>query len=102
MSAMQLVDCLAAFEPVDAPFISLYVSTLPDGTGREHFEAPIRKELRARARTYRAHTPARASFDRDTDRILTYLRQEREPLVQGVAIFTCAAADDFFQALPLA
>ena len=36
MSAMQLVDRLAAGEPVDTPFISLYVSTLPDDTGREH------------------------------------------------------------------
>jgi len=36
MSAMQLVDRLAACEPVDAPFIGLYVSTLRDDTGREH------------------------------------------------------------------
>jgi len=36
MSAMQLVDRLAACEPVDTPFISLYVSTLPDDTACEH------------------------------------------------------------------
>jgi Bacterial archaeo-eukaryotic release factor family 10/eRF1 domain 3 len=51
MDVMTLVDRLADFTPVDAPFISLYASLLPDDRGRTHVEAAIRKELQARGRT---------------------------------------------------
>jgi peptide subunit release factor 1 (eRF1) len=101
MNVIQLVDRLAEFTPVQAPFVSLYVSTLPDDRGREHFGATIRKELHARARTFRAHTPERASLDRDVERILAYLRQEVDRAAHGVAIFACAGAGDFFEALQL-
>jgi peptide chain release factor subunit 1 len=101
MDVMQLMDRLADFPPVDQPVISLYVSTAPDPRGREHFEAPIKKELLGRARTYRPHTPERAGFDRDVERILDYLRRDVAPSAHAVAIFACAGAGDFFEALQL-
>jgi peptide subunit release factor 1 (eRF1) len=101
MNVMEVVDRLAELEPVDLPFISLYVSTTPDDTGRMHYEASIKKELHARARTFHAHSPARASYDRNVERILAYLRTAVDPSANGVAIFACAAASDFFEAVQL-
>ena len=101
MDVIEIVDRLAERAPVDLPFISLYVSTLPDDTGREHYEATIRKELRARARTFPPHSAERASFDRDVERILEYLYRAVNPAANGVAIFACAGADDFFEAVQL-
>jgi len=101
MNVIEIVDRLAEREPVDLPVVSLYVDTRPDDTGREHYEATIRKELRARARTFPPHTRERASFDRDVERILDYLHGAVDPAANGVAIFACAGADDFFEAVQL-
>ncbi len=101
MNVIEIVDRLAEREPVDLPFISLYVSTLPDDTGRDHYEATIRKELHARARTFAPHSPERASFDRDVERILDYLRGAVDPSANGVAVFACAGDGDFFEAVQL-
>lgn len=98
----QIIDRLAAFEPVDLPFISLYLNAQANEHGRQDFERFLRKEFSERARTYRAHTPARESFDRDVERINEYLADELRPETNGVAIFACAGAGDFFEAIQLA
>jgi peptide chain release factor subunit 1 len=97
----QALDRLAALELTEFPFISLYLNTQPDQRGRDNFDPFIRKEFRARAKTYEAGSPARASFDRDTERITSYLNDELQPSANGVAIFACSGADDFFEAIQL-
>jgi peptide chain release factor subunit 1 len=97
----QLMDRLAAFEPVELPFISLYLNAQANEHGRTDYERWLRKELSERARLFKAHTPERESFDRDAERITEYLSNELRPETNGVAIFACAGADDFFEALQL-
>jgi len=61
MSDVELIlDRLAAFEPTGRPFLSIYVDARPDNTGREHWQANVRKELGERAKSYGARTEARA------------------------------------------
>ena len=79
MSLNDLLDRLAAVEPSELPFISLYVDARPDSHGRDHFEASIRQELHARAGTYPPHSPQRESFDRDVERVMRYLHEELQP-----------------------
>src|SRR5205814_332254 len=62
----------------------------------------LRREFNERARTYKAHTPERESFDRDAERINDYLANELRPETNGVAVFACAGAGDFFEAIQLA
>jgi peptide subunit release factor 1 (eRF1) len=97
----QVIDKLAAFEPVELPFISLYLNAQANQHGRADFDRWLRKEFTERARTFRAGTPARASFDRDVERVTEYLSQEVRPETNGIAIFACAGAEDFFEALQL-
>src|SRR5687768_16178437 len=59
----RVLDRLAAFEPTGRPFLSIYVDARPDNTGREHWQANVRKELGERAKSYGARTEARADFD---------------------------------------
>jgi peptide chain release factor subunit 1 len=61
----------------------------------------VRKEFRARLRTYPLRSPERQSFDRDTERIVHYLSEELRPSANGLAIFACAGANDFFEAVQL-
>ena len=95
----QIIDRLAAFEPVGLPVVSLYLNAQANEHGRQDFERFLRKEFAERARTFKAHSPERESFERDVERINEYLGEEMRAETNGVAIFACAGADGFFQAV---
>lgn len=101
LSLNKLMGRLAAFEPTDLPFISLYLNAQANQHGKQDFDRFLRKEFRERAKTYAAHTPARESFDRDVERINTYLTEKAEASSNAIAIFACAGADEFFEAVQL-
>ena len=96
-----LLGRLSEFEPQKLPVISLYLNAQANEHGRDNFHVFVRKELNDRARTYQPHSPERASFDEDMVRIHRYLEQEIVPATQGIAIFACAGADDFFEVAQL-
>ena len=98
----QIIDRLAAFEPVGLPVVSLYLNAQANENGRQDFERFLRKEFSERGRTFKAHTPESESFERDVERINLYLRDELRPETNGVAVFACAGADDFFEAIQTA
>ncbi len=93
-----LLERLAEFEPTGLPFISLYLNAQANENGRDQFERFVRKEFSERAKTYAANTPERESFDRDVERIKEYLANEVRPESNGIAVFACAGANDFFEA----
>ena len=92
---------LALFESSSLPVLSVYVNTQADQHGRANFEPFLRKELKAKAATYALRSPERDSFDRDAEKIIEYLGKELRASSHGVAIFACAGANDFFEALQL-
>ena len=98
----QIIDRLAEFEPVGLPVVSLYLNAQANENGRQDFERFLRKEFTERARTFKANSPERESFERDVERINEYLRDEVRPETNGVAVFACAGADEFFQAVQTA
>src|SRR5262244_4597746 len=100
MPLNETMDKLAAFEPTDLPVISLYLNAQADQHGRDNFDSFIRKEFKAKAETFPLRSPARISFDKDSERITAYLKNLR-PSANGVAIFACAGADNFFEAVEL-
>ncbi|HSL23793.1 MAG TPA: Vms1/Ankzf1 family peptidyl-tRNA hydrolase [Vicinamibacterales bacterium] len=95
------LDRLAEFEGATGPFVSLYLNAQPNDRGRDNFSTFLKNELRRRVATYELDTPARDSLERDIQRIEAYLASELLPSANGVAIFACAAADDFFEAVQL-
>jgi peptide chain release factor subunit 1 len=95
------LDRLARFEPIAQPVVSLYVNLQANERGRDHYMPFVKKELRARARTYPKRSPERESFDRDVERIEEYLAGAVPPSAEGLALFACASAGGFFEALLL-
>jgi peptide chain release factor subunit 1 len=93
------LDRLAAFEAADAPVLSLYLDMRPDEQGRPRHETFLRKAWLERGRSLSGD--ARKSFDRDTGRIDAYLASEVPKSVNGLAVFACSAANDFFEAVQL-
>jgi peptide chain release factor subunit 1 len=96
-----LLDRLAAFEPTALPVLSLYLNTSPDQHGRDAYASFLRKELKAAGRTFPLRSPERTSFERDAERITAYLNDVLRPSSNGVALFACAGADDFFEHVQL-
>ncbi|MGH9903716.1 MAG: Vms1/Ankzf1 family peptidyl-tRNA hydrolase, partial [Pyrinomonadaceae bacterium] len=95
------MERLTTFEHTDLPVISLYLNTQANEHGRADFDRFLRKELNERAKTYGSHTPERESFDRDVERITKYLEEDVQPSTNGIVVFACAGADDFFEAAQL-
>jgi peptide chain release factor subunit 1 len=92
------LDRLSAFEPADAPVISLYLDMRPNEVGRAAYDSFLRKTLADRSRALTGD--ARKSFDRDVDRITKYLGENVRKSANGLAIFACAERD-FFEAVDL-
>ena len=90
---------LSRFTPTTMPVLSVYLNTQPDRHGRDHFESFLRKELKARANTYAPRSPERDSFDKDVQKITSWVGAELRPSSNGAAIFACSGAGDFFEAL---
>lgn len=95
------LDRLAEFDSGGNPVISLYLNAQPDEHGRDKFSTFLRKELRGRAASYPADSASRKSLERDVEKIEAYIASELKPSANGLAIFACSAADDFFEALQL-
>lgn len=95
MTLTEQLDRLAAFEPAPYPVVSLYLNTQAGPSGRDQYHVFVRKELKARSRTYAAHSPERESLDRDLEKIVRYLETQLQPSANGVAIFACSAGELF-------
>jgi peptide subunit release factor 1 (eRF1) len=93
------LDRLAAFEPNDAPVLSLYLDMRPNDQGRPQYESFLRKTFAERATTLKGD--ARKSFDRDVERITAYLENDVRKSANGLALFACAGGDDFFESVQL-
>jgi peptide subunit release factor 1 (eRF1) len=100
MELDELMKKLTAFDPAGFPVISLYLNAQSDQHGRDQFDQFVRKQCEEIAKTFPQRTPARASFDRDVERIKYYLENELEPSANGAAIFACSGAG-FFEAAQL-
>jgi len=98
---MNHLDELAAFEPTRYPFISLYLNLEPDQHGRDNFESFVRKEFKAKAKSLAPESPEAMSFKRDMARIRSCLRDDVHASANGLAIFACAGANDYFKAVQL-
>jgi peptide chain release factor subunit 1 len=101
MALTEQLERLAAFDAAPYPVVSLYLNTQPDQHGRDQHQAFIRREFKARSRTYPANSPERESLDKDLERIGQYLENELQPSANGVAIFACSAGE-LFEAIQLA
>lgn len=100
-SLRRQLDELVAFEPIGFPFVSLYLNAQPDQHGRDNFEPFVRKELNRRLKSFPADSRERESIERDAGRIALYLSNELRPSANGVVIFACAGAENYFKTIQL-
>ncbi|MFL5518620.1 MAG: hypothetical protein ACJ8DJ_20885, partial [Gemmatimonadales bacterium] len=94
-------DRLVSFPPTTFPVISLYLNAEADEHGKVDVDRFLRRELAARGRTFEPHSADRESYDRDVQRIQDWVAANLGPRANGVALFACSGADDFFEAIQL-
>jgi peptide subunit release factor 1 (eRF1) len=94
------LEKLAAVEPQQSPVLSVYLNLAADQHGRDSYDAFLRKVVADRQKAFRENTPEKASFDRDVERINTYLANEVNRASDAVAIFA-SHATDLFEAVQL-
>ena len=93
----KLLDKLVNFEPVEAPVISLYLDARADQHGQQNFLPFVRKQLTSRIKSYENQSEEQLSLEEDFVRIVRYLESDVPPSVQGLAIFACSKAKDWFE-----
>ena len=98
MKNSRILKKIAKVEAADAPFISIYLNAEANNYGRDDFDAFLKKQLSEHQDKFEEHTPERESFDRDLERIKEYAGKIPAS-ANGVAIFACAGADDFFETI---
>ena len=93
---------LEAFEPTTLPVLSVYLNTQADEHGRAPDAVPyLLREFKTLAKTWAPGSPERHSLDRDVERIVAYATHRIDPATNGVAIFACWGAEEFFEAIQL-
>jgi peptide chain release factor subunit 1 len=93
------LERLTAFDPTDAPVLSLYLDMRADHEGRHPYDAFLRKTFAERSRLLTGD--ARKSFDKDAERITSYLDDRASRSARAIAIFACSAAGGYFEAIEL-
>jgi peptide chain release factor subunit 1 len=94
------LDRLAEADTGPFPVVSLYLNLQPGQNGRDNFGPFLRNEFEDRLRTYAAGGPERQSLELDARRIHEYVAKVA-PMVNGLAVFACSAAD-LFETIELA
>jgi peptide chain release factor subunit 1 len=91
-----MLERLVEFQPQVAPVISLYLDARVNEHGKRNFAPFVRKRMAEMKRTFPPHSSELESFIADGVRIDRYLEDEPRASAQGIVIFACSAANDFF------
>ena len=97
-NAERLLEKLLAYEPDSGVFVSLYLDARVNENGKRNLLPIVRKQLNERAKSYDNGTSEQENFEKDSARIINYLETGVPTTAQGLAIFACSAAGDYFEA----
>lgn len=101
MKLNDLVQKLAAFEPSGFPVVSLYLDAKANKNGRDEYEIWFRQEIANLSENYEEDSAEAQSIKQDIEKIQQFLETEADESANGIAIFACAGADDFFETAQL-
>jgi peptide chain release factor subunit 1 len=97
MKLNDLMQKLAAFEPNGFPVLSIYLDSQGIEQGREDYRIWLKTELAQQSADFENESAEAQSFNEDVRRINEYLDASIEPATNGIAIFACFGADEFFE-----
>ncbi|HUR98825.1 MAG TPA: Vms1/Ankzf1 family peptidyl-tRNA hydrolase [Pyrinomonadaceae bacterium] len=96
MRQFNFLNKLLEVQPTGSPFISLYLNTEPNETGKKDFDVFLRKQLSDHIAVMDAGSEKREHFEQDSKKIEEFV-ESLDPSTRGVAIFASAGDGDFFR-----
>jgi peptide chain release factor subunit 1 len=95
MNKFNFINKLLDFEPGKEPFVSIYLDTRANKTGKKNFDVFLKKKINERLDEMGTNSDDRHAFENDAERIRRFV-DALDPAVQGAAIFA-SASRGFFQ-----
>lgn len=96
MNQFNILKKLLDVQPNGSPFISIYLKTEPNETGKKDFDVFLKKQLSDHLAVLDAGSEERERFEKDDERI-TAFAEAIDSSTRGVAIFASTGNNDFFQ-----
>jgi peptide chain release factor subunit 1 len=102
MKLTNLIKTLGSFEPDGYTFLSLYLNTEANETGRENYPVWLKKRLSEEGRTYNDDPDGTERFGKVIEKINGFVDEEADPAANGIAIFAALGDEQIFEAVQLA
>src|SRR4051794_61847 len=96
MQQFKFLESLVDFEPTGFPFLSIYLNTEPNETGKKDFEVFLRKQFSEHGAILEASSSEKESFEADEKRINEFI-ESLDPSTRGVAVFASSGSDGIFK-----
>lgn len=96
MRQFKFMTKLLEAQPTDSPFLSIYLDTSANETGKKDFPVFLKKQLSDHAAVLDPDSDRFKSFEKDRERIEEYT-ESLDPSVRGVAIYSRSGEDNFFR-----
>ena len=88
-------------QPGNVPFISLYLNTSPNETGKREFSIFLKKQLKDHLAVIELGSDKHTSFEKSQERILEFV-DDLDPSTKGIAIFARSGEGDIFKTFEFA
>ena len=86
MQQFDFLSKLMEFEAAGFPFISIYLNTEPNDTGKKDFDVFLKKQLKDHGAVLETGSSEAQSYEADVEKINTFV-ENLDPTTRGVAIF---------------
>lgn len=96
MQQFDFLTKLFEFEPAGFPFISVYLNTEPNETGKKDFDIFLKKQLKDHGAVLETGSSEAESYEADVEKINQFI-DNLDPSTRGAAIFACSGSDGFFE-----
>src|SRR3982750_1364452 len=96
MNQFNFLSTLLDFEPSGSPFLSIYLNTEPNETGKKDFVIFLKKQISEHGSVLDPTSEEKENFDAVAERISAFV-EGIDPSTRGVAIFASAGQEGFFK-----
>lgn len=99
MKLTNLIKKLGAFEPDGYPFLTIYINSEADSTGRDNFHVWLKKEFSEQAILYKENEEEAGRLEKTVEKINNYIETEVDAQAKGITVFASLGDSEFFEAI---
>lgn len=102
MKLNSLLEKLAAYEPSEKSFISLYLNAEANQNGRDAYQTWLKNSFREESENYDEESEEAQVFAAATERVFSFLENEADEAANGIAVFAVVGGEsEFFETVQL-